>query len=408
MTQQSLQNLFRAIGCLALGFVVGGCPAESPAATEPGPTDKPDGSTSDGGPVTQPDGGGVSPFPLACSAAKNASDSHCAAPGAVKPGSIGTGPTITGSTFPELEGGFVDGNRIIAAVKYDTAVGAIMAVDLTTGNRTIVSGTYNDPATGKVVTGTGPDLGGAMDVQRGASGWYAVSAKGVFKIDPANGNRTLVWDAAAPAQRCKVGTVEVTPRTDGLAVDTTDKVYLTLSNNPSKSGVGVVGVLDGKCEMVSVTGGSVDRGGGLSIAEAEFHGLRFSAGALWAVEYTSESLFRFALPGGDRTRVSSSMASHVVGEGELPVGDGWLGFTADNQVWTTRYFNTGKQLILTPINLATGNRGPFNLADGPVGKGNATNPPIWIHPTSPWLVVGLNNAFVLYDPTTGESYTLSR
>ena len=117
----------------------------------------------------------------------------------VSSASVGTGPGLTGQSIPfdvELD----HSGNLLAIVVYannSSSSTAILSIDPSTGNRTLLSG---------LGVGTGPDL------PEGFAGVLAVAADGtlytnhdvaasftfqgpVLRIDPATGNRTIVSDA---------------------------------------------------------------------------------------------------------------------------------------------------------------------------------------------------------------------
>src|SRR5262249_22034340 len=125
-----------------------------------------------------------------------------------------------------------------------------------------------------------PDLGGIADVKPLAGGHYlATVSKGIsarvtlVEIDPATGNRTLVWasDFADSADQKTVETMiaeanlcdnpggpYVRPAS-GLAVDASGNVYLAGDNNPLGSGRGLLKLTKSgagyTCAWASVYGG---------------------------------------------------------------------------------------------------------------------------------------------------------
>src|SRR6185295_8462419 len=99
-------------------------------------------------------------------------------------------------------GGFVDatGNRIVLAGYDSMDDGYVLAIDLTSGDRTLVSGAANDVRTGVQMRGTGPALGHVYDVDRGPDGrLYTFGANGVHAIDATSGDRTMIAPGGAAA-----------------------------------------------------------------------------------------------------------------------------------------------------------------------------------------------------------------
>lgn len=355
----------------------------------------------------------LGPFPIDCSATANQMTPRCARPSLVPAGTLGEGPATVNPGSGNLHGGFIDGARLIAAVAYSgaPATGYVLAVDLATGNRTMVSGYYNDPANGRVMMGAGPDWGTVHDVQRGPDGFYAITSVGVYRVDPANGMRTLVIDHANTATRCTVGTTRAIPRKDELAVGPDKSIYLALSNSPAGTGTGLVAVKAGVCRIVSLGGGPTGSavGSGATMTSGYFRSIRFHEAKIWAVEFQSQSLMTIDPANGARVRVSASGGTPV-GTGDADVGVGWFGFepAGTGVVYTTEYDGLNRQLNLAMIDPNNGNRRLLALKSGPANKGGATYPPLWVHPTQEWLVVGLDNSIIAVDIGTGQSYTLSR
>src|SRR5262249_39446872 len=155
----------------------------------------------------------------------------------------------------DIRGGFVSGTTLILAVEYgaqDDDLGGVVSVDLTTGNRTLVSGKRSDTegrgdGSPKLNNVQIPDLGGIWDVEPLPGGHYlAIVSKGVsgrrtlVEIDPATGNRTLVWASdfadsvdqknvetmIAEANLCNnPGGAYVDPSQSALAVDASGNIY---------------------------------------------------------------------------------------------------------------------------------------------------------------------------------------
>ena len=115
--------------------------------------------------------------------------------------SIGAGPSFALYENAHLSGGFIDAakNTLVASVYWDgssTPKGLVVRYDLKTWARTFVSGEWKDGAPKS--TGTGPAFTHLKDIKPGKDGmWYALAYKPqraeIFRVDPANGNRTVVW-----------------------------------------------------------------------------------------------------------------------------------------------------------------------------------------------------------------------
>ncbi|MBV9949092.1 MAG: hypothetical protein JOZ69_19745, partial [Myxococcales bacterium] len=246
-------------GDAAGGDAAGGGPPTDGAADAT--LDGPRGDATDSGPGGDGNDGGApgdaSPVDgssggllLDCTRTANASDPRCTGPSCAFAGTLGAGPILgCSSGFPEIRFGFVDpaAGRLVVAVEMGVqsdANGGVFSVDLRSGDRTLLSGQYQDPATGTVARGTGPDLGGVWDVEAAPDGsWLALVAKGstdnrqIVRVDPATGNRVLVDDFST--LDCGGGICVTPGYLGGLAVAGDGSVYLGLDDNPVGSGNGV-------------------------------------------------------------------------------------------------------------------------------------------------------------------------
>jgi hypothetical protein len=170
---------------------------------------------------------------------------------------FGTGPGIRSLPQSQFNGGVVIGRELFVGVDWSSSTrptqGLVMAVNLDTGNRRIVSGGYEDVATGFQTTGSGPALARVIDVQGSATGLYALSvgtqsiALEIHRIDLATGNRTLVWRSRDAAfGQCASGdtarsTVTYHDRVFGL--DAQGNFFLAFRGaGPYSEGVGLVRV----------------------------------------------------------------------------------------------------------------------------------------------------------------------
>ena len=214
-----------------------------PAGNEAGPGGNDSGTGDAAVPPTEAGGGGsdaggsVAFKVIDCDA--NASDPKCQPPSSSNRGSVGSGPIFsTGGLSDDIRGGFVNGDALVLAVEYgaqDDDLGGIVSVDLGSGKRTLVSGKRSDTE----VRGDGtpklngveiPDLGGVWDVKPLPGGHYlAIVSKGIsqrkllVEVDPATGNRTLVWAsnfAGTPEQKAVETMVDASKLCDNPAART--------------------------------------------------------------------------------------------------------------------------------------------------------------------------------------------
>ena len=164
-------------------------------------------------------------------------------------------------------------NRIIMTVGriFESASkplqGAVFAVDLATGDRTLLSGAANDPAKGVSRVSTGPDLGKAFNVQPSPDGsWYVYSELGVgtvpeatshpmiTKLNPATGVREQQWD---------LSTFDKCPITSGIAIAKDGSIYgISGSAEEALNGIAKIDLVAKKCAILSgpTVGSGVDIG----------------------------------------------------------------------------------------------------------------------------------------------------
>jgi hypothetical protein len=168
----------------------------------------------------------------------------------------------------------------------------------------------------------------------------------------------------------------------------------------SGSGLGTCSVVT-LAQAVTTTD---DRGTG-PIDVATLRAFHFQApNTIWALADETESLFSIDAMSGNRVRVSSSSAGTMVGAG------GSLGTVqlalGNPLIWTIGGF-AGGALTLASADPSTGNRTAAPLLNGPAAFAQADNPEVWLVPQSSFLVITGDNAFILYDPATDNSNTLS-
>lgn len=122
---------------------------------------------------------------------------------------LGTGPNMHGINFAKWGGGFIHDGELFAPVHYTGGAasglkpGAIYAIDIKTGNRRVVSGSYLG-ANGRVDVGSGHTVQGEAlpfltEIKLGADGMiYGLGSNTlthveITRVDPTTGARTLIW-----------------------------------------------------------------------------------------------------------------------------------------------------------------------------------------------------------------------
>jgi hypothetical protein len=272
------------------------------------------------------------------------------------PGLIGMGPPldIEGSSV-RMEHGFVDtaGNRLvfpIDAIFIASGNGALFAVDLDTGDRTIVSGTAHDPRTGASTVGDGPTVGHFYDIQPGPDGWVALVDTGeisqltLMTIDPATGARTLAtrnlatdaWPGCEFPENPSVfypgAATSSGDAGPSIAVGDDGTVFVPFELGANCDVIdGIVAIKDDQCHVVTLAshfGGrcSFEVGQGPSFEAPRT--LRFFGGQLYTAQVDG-SLMKVDPTTGAREIVASSM----VGTGEPIVDTGAFTFRDDGTLW---------------------------------------------------------------------------
>jgi hypothetical protein len=429
--------------CVLLALALAACGNSSaPRKDGGGGGPMPDLSTNhngnDGGTNNNGDGGAGSSLDMTMSggglvdcrdANARANDPHC---GGIASAVLGKGlkPSMQGPFGADIGGGFVDGNRLLLAVNISIGMpntyGVVLAVDLMSGDRTVVSGKYSDPSTGDQTVGTGPALAGCNDVQKAPDGsyWASVSAdqgtgsspRYLMKIDATSGNRTQLWTDGGNGIQCTNTSVKYVVDAGSIAVGADGSAYYAFAANPQPAGYGIIKLnpKGNSCTLVTAvqaTNAGDNRGTGPNNFN-EVKSLRLDAsGSLWAVDGETNTLWKVDVATGNRARVSSNDASHLVGNGSLDVGASGLalGVQASDKIWTVgTYVSGGGGGALTAIDPTTGDRSGPTAADvaGPV---NLESNGIWHYPGKSWLILSSQSfAVVVFDPQNNNSNYLSK
>lgn len=386
------------------------------------------GHASNGGRCTEVDGVRIEPtlLPLDCRHSRNETAPGCTAD-VTEPGMVGDGPEFPAS----LDNGFVDAATRTVYVAASASIsgtegGLVYAVDLDTGDRTVVSGTYEDPRTGPMTVGTGPALTGwAYDVQRHPSGdlLYWGDA-GLFRID-ASGNRTQVRDGATYCVRGDWDWNYPNRTTQhAMAVDATGRAIVP--TRAARDGSGTPPMPDDEnFGIAALDGASCTY---LSFASMD---ARFSLGAgriplgpfVYPVMDGSSILissdfgrfFRVDPATGDRV-VISAVQDGVGDSGPHDARPGDYGFVRrGDSLFAVRGEALSApstwDLILTEIDVATGDVTPhFNATElagtNRLGLGRA----LWIapHPDhADWFVIGTDRFLAVAELSSGNVNVLS-
>lgn len=394
---------------------------------------------------TEIDGGAQLPTTLDidCRSAKNEDDVHCkyADHGGDDDttGKIGKGDVFPGG-LGELRGGFYDAanNRLVLGAYFNGGTdkirhGAIFTVDLATGDRKVVSGTYTDGQDTDQKVGDGDDIPGVADVKPSPDGktWYALTGHAgnvgdaIFSIDPTTGKRAVVFDAQDEPQydgtnkACfyaneNWGVINVLgAQTLAIAPDGT--MYVASGNPIAPDGeldaAGVAAIKpDGSCKLVSISSSDDSHviGKGPKLA-GTFEGLVLAGNTLYG-EVLGE-IFSVDVTTGDRKLVSSRLRSPQVGDGG-PLQDGYLGWKDDAHttllVSGPSSTNGYEFHAFSEVDVATGDRTERDWVGPPFPA--SLNEQRWLtpHATLPGIyIVVIENAVLLFEPKTGASKIIS-
>jgi hypothetical protein len=301
--------------------------------------------------------------------------------------------------------------------------GIILAVDVATGDRRIVSG--HDPSTFSqdvppedwLYVGDGPRFGSVLDVQRAPDGsllaWSRFqdpTDRRVFRVDPSTGNREIVWGHDGTANEWPVCLdsegVPLQTSDTGFAVDGEGRVYVGISNPLTGRGIIRLSAAFDACEVLTAYGATANVGGGVDIG-GFIQGYSRYDDKLYAFSTQPKQLFSVDLQTGHREGILE--LAGVAPPERWPLWDEnrgvwWLvGFqnAVTIDVWEpggvyTSIFQGGEMFDWMPLGAA----GPVQI--------NALNyAPVWLRSNGNLLVAQDGLSIVEYEPTTGSSVIIS-
>jgi hypothetical protein len=345
-----------------------------------------DDAAGDGG------GGGGGLLAVDCKSSANLHTQACTSPTTYdKNTTIGTGPHFV-DTLDVVHRGFTDKTRIIATLGTATG-GVVLAVDVTTGNRTVIASSS---------VGTGGALPNLSDVTPGPDGWYALANGSVWKIDPTTGNHSKVWDTTVGDAHCTflpAAQILYPSAAGGIAVGA-DAIYLPITTTyGTQLGSGVIAVKGTTCKLVSHAGypTSANHGTGPDVIGIKDQ-LALSGTTLTILD--SNQVGTVDLTTGNRKIESND----TTGSGPQ-IGSDSMALTTNGFAWTAcSYAGNGTYV---KVDLASGARtglDPALFTPLSVGGPWCT---VWAHPTEALLVIEDANGFSLFDPATGNSNVFS-
>lgn len=368
-----------------------------------------------------------------CRKTENANDPRCGDTTSVQPHTIGKGPM---DNFYSFGGGFLDTakNRLVVAFSCDICSGkdsGIMAIDLTTGDRTLLSGKINDTLNGIQTKGSGDAFTSLDDVEVAPNGkWWALDSISagamIFEVDPATGNRTDLFTQDQLSRDkgiCKLNNQGFAlgfgsngnSFTSGLAnmvVEPDGTIYIR-GGDAYDSAVreidwyGIAALKDGACKIVSAYSSKNDAynvGQGPTFNDM-LNWLGKTPDGKLVAGLSQYYLYSFDPATGDRTMISSADPGAQLGTGDL-MGDSFVTPTADGKtLFTVGKFNNSTFGGTTSVDVATGNRTTLAPAAGPQKNGDEG---LMVPYMDGIYVMASLGMVTLFEPASGNSMFLSR
>jgi hypothetical protein len=277
----------------------------------------------------------------------------------------------------------------------NSEVGGLLAIDLVSGDRTLLAGSLRTPDHTYLTHGQGWGFQRVTNVVPSGALLQAHTIDefgfGGFMIDvdPVTGDRT---DARPVGTQCEqVLAPDFFPlewKHPALAPDTS--IYLV---GESIQGQGIVRQVGASCELLVP----------LKAGEPGFdpNFLVWHDGKLWSVDWLGAALSTIDLTTGSVNVVS--------GPGSVPPGTEALLGTQYLAVRGDRVYTVGGdfQHRITEVVASTGARLPHAVDVGPLQTPPQTLPRVFMHPTLAALLLVFDGAVVVYDPATDRANTLS-
>jgi hypothetical protein len=251
----------------------------------------------------------------------------------------------------------------------------IFAIDLKTGKRRHFSGAFDDPSNGYSQVGKGDIFVNVMDIKLGADGmFYAMGGASdiappkVWKIDPATGDRTLIFDEekADATTLCANGStlpgkkvIQMVP--EAFAMDAAGNFYFGYINMPGR---GVVKFPKdfSKCEFVTMvpdlnqsTTMKTPIGSGYDAIQFQMRGFEIVDKKLYAISDTK--LIEVDIETGARKLISNAKEIGGLGLGPINaegLGDRWSKWDPYRKVLWTHGISGGNGAIT--VDLTSGDR----------------------------------------------------
>lgn len=380
-------------------------------------------------------------------------------------GTVGTGLPFYLGGFEKIGSGYVDAasNSLLLPLDIGAQLdnqGAVIRVDLATGNRTMVSGYDGQDRRGKGQAYTSDrgeageawDLGGVRAVRPGPGGSIlALVDKGlqqrseVFQIDPKTGDRKLLWanktfnDAARDDAPGSIRTIEKNAAGVGTARECRGEgangplkpantfeadgqnLYLLAYNNPAGTGSGLMKVplTGGACTWVSryMPDGTNVVGSGPTLNT--LMPLILASGRMGKEVLATNgpnaggnTLFAIDTETGARRTVSlknASVPARSVGKGDMPVGYQGQLAVGNAGIATSRYDSTASDFEIGLVNPRTGDRTYGIAKTGTLKMGRDRDfTVVAAIPGTNKFIIAFNMALHVWDAGTQDSFVLSQ
>ncbi|AKF08990.1 hypothetical protein [Sandaracinus amylolyticus] len=371
------------------------------------------------------DGGGEgSALPVRCP--PGADDPVCGQAREDNPIGAGPRPRAQVGLTPMLTGGVLDGETLVIGGSWgggDALTGAVLEIELGSGDRRALSGVVNDPRTGEQTIGAGRALGQVQDVGVRSDGDVVALSRvsttrvELVRIARESGDRTVLWynqltaDGHETTAACTDGAAREIPNVDdsSLAIGPDDEMYVVARPaDPSAAAIIAIAADGRSCAITTFDGEAqppgANRGSGPKITGG-MRGLRYAGGRLYGTDAGVSSLIAIDVETGDRVVISRSGSSGTVGAGEA-LGHSRLDVDVAGGRALTIDDELGGATRITEIDLESGDRTTVALVSNTVhapGEGG-----VWFHPSRPlYVAVTWSTAIALVDPVSGEGNLIS-
>lgn len=335
---------------------------------------------------------------------------------------VGEGPSFAGAFNAEYLGGFLDESEgpsgtVYVAVGFGGSTdrsGAVLAIDVATGNRRAVSGTFLG-TNGPYEVGAGPTFATVLDVRRGPDqklyAWVRTtppSQQELFRVDPATGDRTLIWkgrDAAFNQCLSDQGTLQYDD--NSFAMDAQGRFYI--SHGTVGLGIGILRLSADatSCELVSGASEVPAMQKGTGPLPGSIQGFTFVKGKLIASGRSPKMFVSVDVETGNRELLYESQG--------LTPPERWALWDENHQAWWFTGFESSVSIwAYDPATRATtdifgGGVLPWMPlgCGGPVQINSLNYAPVFVRSNGNLLVAQDGFSLVEYEPKSGNSVIIS-